>query len=188
MKKEQFLQLALIILTWSSFAQIEKGYWLVGGNANLSYSKIRTKEANGTFQLNGEDGSYYNVLVESNIGYFLSNKFAVGLKFNFENEFSKQFPLTLNNTQIGLSPFLRYYFLNVDRPTNFFIEASYYKYAYKLFGNATGYGIKIGHVYFLNSSVGFESTLNYQFRESNQTEKAAIFVGLGFQLYLEKRK
>jgi hypothetical protein len=47
--------------------------------------------------------------------------------------------------------------------------------------------IKAGAVYFLNSSVGLEASLNYLNQKSNNdSTNNAVFLGVGFQIHLEK--
>ena len=102
-------------------------------------------------------------------------------------QLNNQSSFQLNQTQFSFSPFIRYYLLDVDKSFNLFIEPSYNKYTYKPLGNSDGYGLKFGHVYFLNSSVGIETSFNYQHNESDQLQTNKLFLAFGFQLYLEKK-
>lgn len=179
------------IITIFSFlttnAQITKGNWLMGGNGNLSFTKSEAKSNNTNgLTINSNSGETIGILLEPNVGYFIKDKFAMGLKIGFENYFTTKSSIELNNTQFSIGPFLRYYILEVDKPFNIFIEPSYFRYTYKPLGNNQGYGLKFGHAYFLNSSVGIETSLNYQFSESNQQKTNSLFIAFGFQLYLEK--
>lgn len=182
------------IITLFSFlmsnAQITKGNWLMGGNGNLSFTKSEGKNNNtaGLIINSIPDSESIGILLEPNIGYFIKDKFAAGLKIGFENYFSTQSSFQLNNTQFTIGPFLRYYILDVDKPFNIFLEPSYFRYSYKPLGNPSqGFGFKFGHAYFLNSSVGIETSLNYQYKESDQLKTNTLFLAFGFQLYLEKK-
>jgi hypothetical protein len=189
MKITQTLVLVFFLASFLGTAQITKGNFLVGGNGNFSYTKFKQKPNpnTGSIVFNNINGEILGILLEPNIGYFIKDKFAVGLKIGFENNFNSQSSFQINQTQFSLGPFLRYYFLNTDKPFNLFVEPSYYTYTYKPLGNANGFGLKVGHVYFLNSSVGVESSLNYQYRDIDQSTANTLFVAFGFQLYLEKK-
>lgn len=175
----------LLVTTISTNAQITKGNWLIGGNGNLSFSKSKSKENNGSV-INYVQGENIGILLEPNVGYFIKDKFALGLKLGLENNFNNQSSFQLNQTQLSIGPFARYYFLDIEKPYNLFIEPSYYRYTYKPLGNSDGFGLKFGHVFFLNSSVGIETSLNYQFRENNELQTNSFFLAFGFQFYLEK--
>lgn len=188
MKKNKVI-LSIILLSFlNNYSQITKNNWLIGGNGNLSFVKYEEKNSNNNLIINNNSKSEsFEILLEPNIGYFIKDKFAVGLKIGFANAFNKEKTFQINQTQFSISPFVRYYFLEVDKDFNVFIEPSYYRFSYKSIGEASqGYGLKFGHVYFLNSSVGFETSLNYQYRESDQNKTNSMFIGFGFQLYLEK--
>ena len=187
--KTSKLLIAIALLSFvTSNAQITKGNWLMGGNGNFSFSKTKGKDNNNELIINNNsDGETIGIILEPNIGYFIKDKLAIGLKVGFENNFSTQFSFQLNQTQFSFSPFIRYYLLDVDKSFNLFIEPSYNKYTYKPLGNSDGYGLKFGHVYFLNSSVGIETSFNYQHNESDQLQTNKLFLAFGFQLYLEKK-
>ena len=160
----------------------------MGGNWNFSFTKTKYKENNNNgFVINNKnDGEAIGILLEPNIGYFIKDKFVIGLKLGCENNFSTQYSFQLNQTQFSIGPFIRFYVLDVDKSFNLFIEPSYYKFTYKPLGNFDGYGLKFGNVYFLNSCVGIKTSLNYQHTESVQLQTNKLFIAFGFQIYLEK--
>lgn len=169
----------------TSNAQITKGNWLMGGNGNISYTKSVPKQSNSLF--NSVESEILSISLEPNVGYFFINKLAGGLKISAKNSFVTDVPFEINQTQLSISPFLRYYFLEVEKPYNIFVEPSYYKYTYKPLGMIDAYGVKFGHVYFLNSSVGIETSINYVKTNGIDSDSKDLFLGFGFQLYLEKK-
>lgn len=192
MKHLKLNLLFTFFLTLVSDAQITKGNWMMGGQFDFSYSRntvINNSGLNNSgFQnLYIDDFVNYEILIEPKIGYFIKDKFVIGLKIGFENNFSNQLPLSIKNSQFSYSPYIRYYILNVKSNFNIFVEPSYYRYTYEALGNNEGYGLSVGYVYFLNSSVGIESMINYQNRKSNQLKENRLSFGLGFQIHLEKK-
>lgn len=184
------LILAISILTvYSSNAQITKGNWMVGGSGSFDYAKTELKNStsSGT-NLNYTDSGIYTITLDPNIGYFIKDKFAVGMKISLVNSFLEFQLLNLNDSYFGFSPNFRYYFLNVEKMYNVFIEPSYNYYINKSLGNSSGYGLKSGLAIFLNSSVGVEPSLNYVYNESDQFKRNNFFLGIGIQVHLEKYK
>lgn len=187
MKTIQFF-IAILLISLSTNAQITKGNWMMGGSGSFNYSKTepKTTSTSGTTLVYSTNGTY-TTLLEPNIGYFIKDKFSIGMKINFLNAFVENQPFSLNESNISISPNIRYYFLAVDKNYNLFVEPSYYYYMNKSLGNANGYGLKSGFVVFLNSSVGIEPTLNYLHNESDKFIKNDFFIGIGFQIHLEKK-
>jgi hypothetical protein len=187
MKTIKLNLLFTLFLSTISNAQITKGNWMMGGQFSFSYRNEKIINNNGDLNFSTDNVDLFQILIEPRIGYFLKDKIAIGLKIGFENTFTNQLPISIENSQFSFSPYIRYYFLNIDSNYNLFIEPSYYRYTYRPLGNNEGYGLSIGYVYFLNSSVGIESMINYQNRKSNQLNVNSLLIGLGFQIHLEKK-
>jgi len=147
-----------MIFGLSGFSQIEKKTILLGGYAN--------------FLLTDAGDTYF--ILNPNSGLFLSDKFCLGISI----------PLVYSDNEFywGLNPFARYYFNKKDN------NSLYLSGALGLTGllnleNTISPGILslgIGHVWFLNQSIGFETLL------MGTTNFDDIIVGLnfGFQIYL----
>jgi hypothetical protein len=182
--------IAIALFTFSNTnAQITKGNWMMGGNGSFSYSKYESKNTSstsGTTINNIKTGSYY-ILLEPNIGYFIKDKFALGLKMSCTNYFDESLPFKLSNSSTAINPYVRYYFLKVDKNYNLFVEPSYYVYSNNNLSDANGYGLKSGFVFFLNSSVGIEPTLSYVHSENEKFKGNRLLFGIGFQIHLEKK-
>ncbi|MCZ2299421.1 MAG: hypothetical protein LC134_08095 [Chitinophagales bacterium] len=180
--KKQLIFIILCIYSLTASGQITKGNWMVGGNARFGKQQQ---------QLSGNDISSLMIQVSPNLGYFLADKFAVGLKpsfgytriNNYGNYISK-------STTFSIGPLVRYYFLPVDNRLNILAESSYqYLSDFKGYSQNT-FIFSAGPVIYFNSSVGIEFTLNYEsIRASGSTTSTkTLFLGVGFQIHLEKEK
>jgi hypothetical protein len=175
MKRSRFYLIATLLLGLCANAQITKGNWMMGGNAGFSSGKTI---------VNGISSEITNALfINPNIGYFFIDKLAVGTKSR----------LTFYNisTNYDLGPFVRYYFLEKEKPINIFSEVNYriQKNSQNDDFKAENFNIKAGGVYFLNSSVGLELALNYASQKTNQdSEIRNVFLEVGFQIHLEREK
>ena len=101
-----------VLFTLTANSQITKGNWLMGGNASISYTKSIPKQTN-TY-LNSAEGKTFSILLQPNIGYFVVDKFAIGLKLGVTNTYPTNQSFQINQTQFSISPFLRYYLLKTD--------------------------------------------------------------------------
>ena len=72
MKKLLLITPLLFVLTSSSFAQPQKGSWLVGASI-----------ANGGAAVQPNINSVFNFNISPKAGYFLSNRLALGTGINF---------------------------------------------------------------------------------------------------------
>lgn len=203
MKKIVFFFIAVFFLSFSSIAQLNKKIWLVGGN--------------GTFSSTNDDYSSTTVASENkrtvikitpNIGYFIVDKFAIGLKSSLS--WTKNKGLTANTTfststttRFDYGPFIRYYFLDKENPFNLLADLSYQ------FGNLkfkesnekgarNNFSVMAGPVLYFNSSVGIEFLLGYKIEKEKLTKststpqyfytdtKKGMQVSIGLQIHLEK--
>jgi hypothetical protein len=171
-------------LTFTSYSQITKGNWMVGGNASFNSTSNSLND--------GPSDKSTTIIVNPNIGYFLFDNFATGIKTGFITYFRKDSP---NETGYNFGPYLRYYFLKEDKRTNLFLEGNYYYGAYNTSNSAitNSYGFTAGPVIFLNSSVAIEIGLNYSNLVSKQDigfiqkiEQSNFNALIGLQIHLEK--
>lgn len=173
MKINKILFVATIFIVMSSNAQITKGNWMMGGGASFGSFKSTSGE------INSQSTAFS---VHPTIGYFPIDKLAIGTSGE----------LAISNTtetNYGIAPFIRYYFLGNDKQINIFSEANYG--IYKINHSDYKYdklNLKAGAVFFLNSSVGLEVALNYSNQKTNQNyQNKGIYLGVGFQIHLEKK-
>ena len=154
-------------------AQITKGNWMVGGTGSFTNTDVRDEIGN-------EIGNSSQVRLNPNIGYFFFDKFATGLIGQFIYGKAKNGP---SNSDYGIGPFARYYFLKSDNQINLFVDGSYVYYS----SNGSFYNFKAGPVLYFNNSVGLELTFGYGSTKFTGDYQLNEFrVGLGFQIHLEK--
>lgn len=127
------LLVLLVTISSSAFSQINKGQWMVGGNASFSHSNV--KQHNDFYHAENKATS---VQVMPGAGYFFLDQFAAGLRavishsdVNVKQETVAGGPvsyyslITSKITAFALSPFARYYFLPSSRKINVFADISY---------------------------------------------------------------
>lgn len=168
-----------IILGVVSNAQLTKGNWLVGGSG--SYKSEKSND--GVF-------SQKALNINPNVGYFLIDKFAVGIKPGLGYTEYK-FGNTNKSTTLMFGPFFRYYFLSSTNQVNLFAEGTY-QYANQKPNNQSYniYTAKAGPVIYFNQSVGLEFTFEYSYLggDPNYTFPKRFTIGAGLQIHLEKDK
>jgi hypothetical protein len=179
-KKTLLAALVASIFYNTANCQITKGNWLVGGSASFE----RQRENMQGTEFIGRD-----LNLVPNIGYFVADKFAAGIKASlYYNRIKRNQEIVTNSTNLGFGPFFRYYFLPVDSRVNIFSEAAY-KYSIDFHTHEQSeFDFATGPALFFNSSVGLELTANYSYIKgtiSNVTDKAILFA-IGFQVHLEK--
>ena len=184
MQKTLLLIITSFIIN-SAKSQITKGNWLVGGAGHLS-SQIET--------INEIKAKGFSYSISPNVGYFFVDKFAGGIKASVS--YTK---LTFNgglskSTQVGLGPFIRYYFLHAENRINILAESSYqYLHGKGNSGqsdNSNTFTFTAGPVIYFNSSVGLELTGNYELYNNkfSITNAKTFYVNIGFQIHLENNK
>ena len=190
MKILKLIYLLILLFISTTNAQINKGNWMVGGTAGFTYSKteaINNNPTTGT-TINYNSIGTYSVALDPNVGYFFKDKLAAGLKISYLNGFQEGEKVSSDGMNLSIGPYLRYYFLKTDKVYNLFIEPSYNRFLSNSLGNASSFSIKPGFVIFMNSSVGFETSISYVKTKSSDFERNDIFFGFGFQIHLEKDK
>ncbi|UOK43079.1 MULTISPECIES: hypothetical protein [Flavobacterium] len=180
MKIIKFLLFITLVSFFTSNAQITKGNWMVGGDASYTNSKV-------TDSNNKIIGSSNSVRIFPNIGYFVIDKFALGINGNFNYGKGNG---SASSIGYGAGPFARYYFLDTENSINLFAEANYNYWISKTqgfdSGNGSSYKFKVGPVIYFNSSVGLEMSLSYNTEKLSDYTSKYFIVGFGLQVHLEK--
>ncbi len=192
MKKLIACLLIIVLSHCFADAQLTKGNWMVGGAAGLTTANF--------FRASGDTGRSTTISIAPSIGYFITMRFAAGLRFSLSNyhytehQYLTGNPGVGNDFDIALDPFARYYFLkNTERPLNVFAEGSV-GYGFKreigsdLHHILNRYSLSAGTAFYFNNSIGLEFILGYyrstQFGETTNGFQTRI----GFQIHLEKEK
>ncbi len=206
-QKNKWIFIISLFLSTITQAQLTKGNWLVGGQSNFSSASVETISNGGT-----QKSNYIYISASPDIGYFIADKFAIGLKpsitwskTNYGDLINGGVPVASggysNTTWFDIGPFIRYYVLPADNQINLFASANY---SYGIErdhpgkGNRHSYSFNAGPVVYFNSSVGIEFTIGYNSSKSisyglnssndDYTIKNSAFqVGIGLQIHLEKQ-
>ncbi|TAG29826.1 MAG: hypothetical protein EAZ35_09385 [Sphingobacteriia bacterium] len=184
----KFIQLTAIALVFfiKSQAQITKNNWMLGGTFSISQTKT-SSQANELFST--------QINTTPRVGYFLANRFALGILGRFDLLNLKPTLTTSSASNFGIGPFVRYYLLPVENKTNLLIEANgtYTWLKSSLLLNSSNfidYTLLAGPVIFLNSSVGLEFLVGYYgYKETTSNSKMmSVNFSIGIQYHLEKNK
>lgn len=192
--KHFFFLSTFTLITNVANCQLDKKYWLVGGTGSLySYSDYYTNTAQPNVS-----GKLTDITLSANVGYFIYDKFVVGLKPGINSTKSRGFnsaSVATKDISIYAGPFARYYLLNKEKQFNILIDGAYQFGKYLNFdeskGKITNFSIMAGPEIFFNTSVGIELLVGYLYQKKSiesQTgfsdERKGVNVSVGFQFHL----
>jgi hypothetical protein len=200
--KIKLLFVALVIFTVSANCQLDKKYWLLGGTGNFytykeTYTDTRQPPIVGPATITG---NVTEINLNTNIGYFIIDKLAIGLRpgiSSIKSHGTNSASIGTKSMAFFIGPFARYYLLNKNRQFNILLDGSYQLGSYSTFaGNgvvkntSVGTGVEI----FFNSSIGVELLLSYlhSSRSINdaqagfENERSGLNISIGFQIHLIK--
>ena len=193
-----------LLISLQSFAQLEKGTYLLGGSINFNRSKSEY-----TSQFGNQKSEAFNFTLAPDVMLFRINRLATGLSTAVSYGKSTFFGEDSHNTAFHFGPIVRYYF--PVKQWAFFPEA-----IYTIGWNSTkgmmydpssgtpeervsttrtnSFSLGLGSTYFLSPTVGLEGILYYQqSRGKNdyldaQTDNSSINFKVGFQIYFSRVK
>ena len=195
-----FLFIVGFTLSITTKAQLDKGTWLVGGSG--SFKKYKRDFQTPTATVFYKDT---RITISPSVGYFLADKFVLGLvpSYTKEKSFSTGFIGNASGgygdyERIDFGAFSRYYFLKKESNYNLLMDVSY---AYNIVrnsrsktGNGYNYKLMVGPEFFLNSSVGIEILLGYSANKQKtytgfdyNVNDRGFLTSVGFQFHLEKK-
>ena len=194
--KKHFLSLAFVVFTLPTFAQLEKGTWMLGGTASL-----RAFEETFTGNNFKKVENKLNFKIAPNVSYFFADKFNVGLRTAYESSQTYFIVGSASNRlhSISIGSFARYYLLNIEKPFNILLDASYqlgYNWWVSPVDNTGFYNnnksnnfeISVGPVIFLTDNVALELSLGYIYQSGIRKDYSATInngfnTGVGFQFH-----
>lgn len=204
--KIKFIILSLLV-TFCSYAQLDKKTWLVGGTG--SFNSYKQDDS-----FTRQDGEYIKIRSDVNefefspkVGLFIIDKLAVGLSSSFTSSKSKYKVISVNaysgssnEYRFLAGPFVRYYFLKKEKPFNILLEANYQLGNLSLYtdlpddkASVNRFTFLAGPEIFFNSLVGMEVLLGYKMynrKMNNPTYPSykdnGFQAAIGFQIHLEK--
>ena len=186
--KRHLLSLLFISIAIPALAQIKNGQFLVGGN--ISFESLKVDRST-------DDYKTMNLFISPNIGYFIIDKLAGGLRFDLRS-YKQTTPIDSRHISTSISPFIRYYFLPSVKKVNAFIDVGYLNYRTRhSYGSSSpytqksnGYHISAGPVIFLSDKVALEFILGYKRNLLNHSSEieSRFNTALGLQIHLGKIK
>ncbi len=159
--KSFFLCLLLTTIFFTAKCQINKGFWLVGGSGSF-YSDNETYTSPSL----NTTAKYTIIDVSVSLGYFIINKFAAGLRPSFSSykgEVTSPGGGTTNSYKIAVGPFVRYYFLNTDKPFNILADVGYQFGLYQTLGALHSKGKNNAFSAMGGTEIFFNSTAGWKF-------------------------
>jgi hypothetical protein len=197
--------IALTTFSTVTFAQVEKGSWIVGGA--MSFSRVKRSYQIPTY---GAISRAISFSISPDLLYFPIDRLAVGLYVPFTHSATLGLDPNSKNTSIALGPSIRYY-LRLSENCFLFPEVSY-NYGWYInkgmqydrasqelfYGRSvsTQNSFKVGGgvTYFLNKNIGIEGVLSYNRSEFtseeiyvfNNTRSRSLLFNVGFQMYISK--
>jgi len=185
MKLYLFILSFIVFFTNYAVSQITKGNLLVGGN--FSFNRTSNASPNNIILKQSVVG------ITPMVGYFLKDKFVVGLRSELNNYSSSISGSNRNSSnRLDFGPFLRYYFLPVNNKVNLFSESAYllslFKSSDSKWSSGNGFLINLGPVVYLNKTVGLEFIVGYssQYWKNSNSNFNNFRTGIGFQIHLDK--
>jgi hypothetical protein len=194
--KHLFLFTAFVLITISANCQIDKKYWLVGGTGSFfSYNDDFTTAGQPTVS-----GKLTDINLSANVGYFLFDKFAAGVRPGINSVKSRGLNTASAGTKsvaIFIGPFARYYFLDKEKQFNILVDGTYQWGSYSNYG-ANGIfrnaSIMAGPELFFNTSVGIEILIGYLYQNKSikndqpgfSNVRKGFYMSAGFQIHLTK--
>lgn len=185
MKLYLFILSFIVFFTNNAVSQITKGNLLVGGN--FSFNRTSNTSPNNIILKQSA------VSITPMVGYFLKDKFVLGLRSELNNYSSSITGSNRNSSnRLDFGPFLRYYFLPVNNRVNLFSESAYLLSLFKSndskWSSGNGFLINVGPVIYLNKTVGLEFTVGYssQYWKNSNSSFNNFRTGIGFQIHLDK--
>ena len=193
--KYYFTIVTILLLSASANAQITKGNWLIGGTGNFLASK--NSYSSPTFSSSSDR---IDIKISPTIGYFIGDKLALGLRSSFSkykdivDGTGGNINSNINRLEFG--PFVRYYFLQLDKQYNILTDINY-QYGLYWFtptkGNINTFSASAGPVIYFNTVVGLEFLLGYYTRKEvikqngdNTNSQKGFQIGISLQIHLEK--
>ncbi|MBS1736191.1 MAG: hypothetical protein JSS98_06225 [Bacteroidetes bacterium] len=196
--KQLLLISTLVAFSISANGQLDKNYWLVGGTGSFfSYNDDFTTTGQPTVS-----GKLTDINLSANVGYFFFDKFAVGVRPGINSIRSRGLNSAgagTKNVAIYFGPFVRYYFLNTEKPFNILFDGTYQIGSHSNFegkGVFRNASVMAGPELFFNSSVGMEVLIGYMYQKKSidDTQSGFYFnnikkgfnISAGFQIHLTK--
>ena len=186
-----------LAMSSKAFTQVLSGQFLLGGN-------IRFESVKENYY---RDETYKstNIFIAPAIGYFILDKLAGGVRVDLSSYKSNSTNVDTRQTEIAISPFVRYYFLPPASQVNVFLDAGYLRSnskwkrltdpAFSVTDKSKGFQVLAGPSLFLSDQIALEFMLGYRYTKSDEspaqmdaTKSTSFSSGLGLQIHFGKKR
>jgi hypothetical protein len=183
-KMKLFLFLVIVIYSFTAYAQLKQNSLLIGGGFSASSG---TDKLSGESFINEPETDQFSISFYPQIGYFVINNFAAGLRgrigyyhSTFNNNLEGEPETNSSSTNYEIGPFVRYYFpfsaFAVFGELNYLFGKTLGTYEqvdysdplqYELVERETNstnslFAPILGIVFFVNEAIGIEGALRYE--------------------------
>ena|SRR6478672_10557623 len=177
----------LLFANSTSFSQINKADWLIGGNG--TFTNLTQKSDNSDVK-----SSQSILIISAKAGYFIFDRLAGGVNTGYIRSQSSS---SGNQTSSGswkynLGPFVRYYFIKPNKVFNIMSEIGYqHAFSSLIFSrdswssNGT-YSFSAGPVIYFNEHTAIEFTAGYTTVKFGNAKIHTLQSGIGLQIHLNK--
>lgn len=188
-----FIFCLIVASYFTANSQINKGYWLLGGGGEFySYTSRYTSTAYNS------DAKYNKIDLSSNIGYFIKDRLAIGMRPAFSSYKGETIPggIRTNIQRFWIGPFSRYYLLKTGKQVNLLTDISY---QYGILNSddpgklnqLNQFSAMVGPVVYLNNNIGIEFLLGYsssmeEWEGIQKETNKGLQIKIGFQIHLKK--
>ena len=185
-------------IAFTSFGQLTKKTWLVGGSGSFySYNETYNSPTYNT------TAKYTSIDIFASVGYFIVDKLSAGLRPTFSSYKGKVTSSgggSTNSYRLALGPFVRYYFLKIDKQFNLLADVSYQMGVLQQLGalhekgKFNNFSLMGGTEVFFNGTAGMEILLGYSQKIMSienspgafNSNKKGFQAAIGVTLHLEK--
>ena len=197
------LLIATLLVTLNAYSQLDRKMWLVGGAGSFkAYTQEYTVPSSS---LGWSDFHYVEIDATAKIGYFVGDKFVVGLTPTFAFYHGNKRDGTsevVRTTKLWFGPFARYYLLNKHKPFNIVTEVVYQpgiQWSRRLNptnGTLSNLTFLVGPEIFFNPTIGLEILLGYQETKGKidgtqglaySENRSGFHLSVGIQIHLQKQ-
>ena len=184
---KKFLLIVAVAFASATYAQTEKGNWMVGSDLALSFNSVKeTPRYDGT---SGNVTTQNTFKFVPNLNYFVINNLAVGLGLEYQSTTTKVKPVAGSETKGTASAFViapnAHYYFPIGGNLAPFVGAKV-GYAWSSAGDSDSnktrglaLGVKGGMAYFVNQGAALTGYVGYDYMnlKNKQDNKAETRIG-----------
>lgn len=157
--------IALVIVAFTAFSQINRGTIIVGASSNASLLGVKSGPSSTE--------TYFNI--SPRVGYFFSNNWVLGTDVSYSKTGS------YDATTLGL--FSRYYIVG-----KYFLGAEYSTSKFSGASNSTNFlNLEGGYAAFLTESIAIEPSIIYATTTGDTPTYSNFGLRIGFSLYFNRK-